>query len=162
MAADAHSETQPVPDAQRHATPLDGLLLAYASVAPIAAGGAAALAVPAQWRGAAIHGVLLWSAAVLCFLAGVRRGDSFHTPRGPTMLQLAGVFGTFGCAILGLALPWPRLAIAAVMAGFAAVGVLDPVAARRSQAARFFARIRPPQTGLALAGLAALLAATWR
>jgi hypothetical protein len=153
---------QPVTDALRHATPLDGLLLAYASVAPIVAGGAALLVAPAGLRPGLTHLVLAWSSAVLCFLAGVRRGDSFHTPNGPTPLQLAGVFGTFSCAVLGLALPWPRLGAVALMAGFAAVGVLDAVAANRGQAPRFLARIRPPQMLVALAGLAALLAATGR
>lgn len=152
----------PSQDAQRRATPLGGLLLAYASVAPIAVGGAAALLGQAVWRAVLTHLVLAWSGAVLCFLAGVRRGDSFHTPRGPTMLQLAGVFGTFSCAVLGLALPWPKLAILALVAGYAAVAILDPAAANRGQAPRFFARIRPPQMGVALLGLVALLAAIWR
>jgi hypothetical protein len=46
----------------------------------------------------------------------------------------------------------------ALLAGHATLMLLDPVAARRGEAPLYFARLRPPQMGLAVASLAFVLA----
>jgi hypothetical protein len=148
--------------ANQRDTPAEGLFLAYAAIVPIGAGAMAALVVSPGWRPATIRLTIIWSAAILSFLAGVRRGDSFHTPARPKPDQLLAVFGTFAASLVALALPRPASAIFALFVGFAGVGLLDALAARRGDAPRFFARIRPPQMGAALLCLAVLLVAVLR
>ncbi len=108
------------------------------------------------WDGA-IGWAVLWGAAILCFLSGVRRGLSFRTPGGPRPAQL-GVFGwLFGAGFLALALPWPVPAMALLVAGYASLIWLDPAAARRREAPLYFERLRPWQMAIPVAGLLALL-----
>lgn len=97
----------------------------------------------------------LWAAAILIFLAGVRRGLSFFTAGGPRPAQVATSVALFVLGLGGLLAP-PRLALAIIAAGYVAVAVLDPVAARQGEAPRHFARLRPPQMALFLVGLALL------
>ena len=51
-----------------------------------------------------------------------------------------------------------RFAFAALVVGYGSIALLDPPAARRDEVPAFFARLRPPQMAVALAGLVALLA----
>ncbi len=101
----------------------------------------------------------LWAAAILLFLSGVRRGLSFFTPGGQPPLQVAAALLLFALGLTGLLLPgWPGLL--ALAAGYAIILALDPLAARKHEAPRHFAALRPPQMALCLAGLALLLART--
>jgi hypothetical protein len=143
--------------ANSSATPLRAKVFGYAAVAPIAAGVAATMFAPAIWRGTLFHAVVIWSASILCFLAGVRRGDSFHTPNGPTLLQMPGIFCVWAAGLAALVAA-PVLAVVALLIGFCGVAVFDTVAARHRLAPLFFARFRPIQMLIPIASLAVLLA----
>ena len=162
MPADSSTGDRVHNAADRQAAPPEGVFLASAAIAPITAGAIVAFLVPHAWRAHIIHATIVWSGAVLSFLAGVRRGDSFHTIDGPTVLQLTTIFAVFACGLVSLLLPWPTVAIAALIAGCACVGLLDPIGARRRLAPRFLARLRPPQMLLAVISLGFLLIAALR
>lgn len=98
----------------------------------------------------------LWGAAILIFLAGVARGLSFFTEGGPRPPQIAATMWRYGCGLLALAV-WLPAAFALLIAGYLGVALFDPWAARHGEAPRYFARLRPPQMAVALAGLAILL-----
>ena len=126
------------------AIPWDGLIFGWVPMLPFPA------AVLGVWLGGealaalALRLAVLWGAALLLFLAGVRRGLSFRTPGGPRLSQLGMMLGLFLAGLLALLLPlaWALLLL---WAGFLALLVLDPVAARREEAPLYFARLRPPQ-----------------
>lgn len=99
----------------------------------------------------------LWGAAILVFLAGVARGLSFFTEGGPRWPQIAATMWRFGCGLLALVI-WLPAALALLIAGYFGVALFDPWAARHGEAPRYFARLRPPQVAVAVAGLALLLA----
>lgn len=104
---------------------------------------------------------ILWGCAILLFLSGVRRGLSFRTEGGETVAQIATMLGLFGlgfAALLAVAFGMPPVALLLLMTGFAAIAILDPIAARRGEAPLFMARLRPMQMPLAILSLAALLA----
>ncbi|WP_375261036.1 DUF3429 domain-containing protein [Palleronia sp.] len=90
---------------------------------------------------------VLWGASIVIFVSGVRRGFSFALPEGPRPHVLAEMLGLFSAAFLSLVLVPPLGAL--VLAGaFAALTVLDPLAARRGEAPRWFARLRPVQMAI--------------
>ena len=99
----------------------------------------------------------LWGAAILLFLAGVARGLSFFTEGGPRRPQIAATMWRFGCGLIAL-MVWLPAAFALLIAGYLGVALFDPWAARHGEAPRYFARLRPSQMAVALAGLAILLA----
>ena len=71
-------------------TPALGLILGYGSTIPFIAGAAgAALVKDGAIAQLCLDLVALWGAAILLFLAGVRRGLSFRTPNGVTAGQIA-------------------------------------------------------------------------
>ena len=134
--------------------PLD-LLLGYgpAALLPLLGLAAWVLAVPQAEVPVAL--AQLWAAAILVFLAGVRRGLSFVTPGGARPIQIVTMIWLFGLGLIGLALR-PPIAFPALVIGYGSVALLDPRAARRGEVPAYFARLRPPQMALALAGLIAL------
>ncbi|WP_404378336.1 DUF3429 domain-containing protein [Caenispirillum salinarum] len=138
--------------------PLLDLFFAYGAMAPLIAGAGAVWMVADETMAAlAVQASILWGGVVLAFLSGVRRGLSFRTPGGPTLAQLAMFLWLFGAGILAFALPQgPALGI--LVAAYASMAVLDPVAARRGEAPIYFARLRPWQMGLAVAALVVLWA----
>ena len=71
-------------------TPALSLILGYSSTIPFIAGatGAALINDNAIAR-LCVDLIVLWGAAILLFLAGVRRGLSFRTPNGVTAGQIA-------------------------------------------------------------------------
>ena len=141
---------------ERPAVPLDGLVLGYGPMLPFPASVAALLLAPAGWAALALSLVILWGAAILIFLGGVRRGLSFRTPGGPRLTQIAMMLWLF-LAGLGALLAPPTVALVLLLAGYASLMLLDPTAARRTEAPLYFARLRPPQMAIAVASLAALL-----
>ncbi len=144
----------------RH-TPPEGLALGIAAMLPMAAGAIAVLlAGPAQ-RSVLLRLTILWGAAILAFLAGVRRGLSFRTEGGATLAEIASMLLLFALAFLALALPGRSAALLLLLAGFACIAVFDPRAARRGEAPPFFARLRPPQMLVPLASLAVMLVRLW-
>lgn len=98
-----------------------------------------------------------WGAALLLFFAGVRRGLSFRTPGGPSTPQIATMMALFFGGVAVLLMPViPSLLVLA--ASFAALGVLDPLAAQREDAPAFFARLRPVQMTIPVISLVGLVA----
>ena len=142
----------------RRRAPLVGLLLGYGAIAPLALGAAAALLISRGELQAAITRLtLIWGAAILIFLAGVRRGLSFAMPGGAPFGEIASSLFLFALGAASLLPPAPSAAAALLILGYASVGALDARAARQREAPPYFARLRPAQAALAVASLAALL-----
>ena len=142
-------------------TPWLSVVFGYGPMLPFVAGAAAAWWQRGQWDELILLATILYGAAILLFLSGVRRGVSFRTPGGPTVVQIATMLGLF-CLGLGALLTVVILgnrviALDLLIAGFVAVAVLDPIAARRGEAPLFFARLRPLQIPIAVLSLVALL-----
>jgi hypothetical protein len=153
-------EARTITVSERPAVPWLAVLFGYGPMLPLLAGAAGAW----WWRGetgATIEGVtILWGAAILLFLSGVRRGLSFRTEGGETLAQVATMLALFGLGFLALlaqAFGYRVPALVLLILGFAAIAVLDPIAAARGEAPLFFARLRPLQMPLAILGLAGLL-----
>ena len=139
-------------------TPGLTLLLAYAAMLPIAAGAVTALAVdPGAFSGVE-RLTIGWAGAVLCFLAGLRRGLSFRQGEGATPAQLVTVLWLFLLGALALASPWRVASLVLLLVGYASMAVLDPAAARRREVPRYFARLRPAQMLIPIVSLLMLLA----
>ncbi|AWN40993.1 DUF3429 domain-containing protein [Methylobacterium durans] len=141
-------------------TPWLSVVLGYGPMLPILAGAAAAWALPGEAGRLAGTLAILWANAILLFLSGVRRGVSFRTEGGPTAMQIGTMMLLFSLGFAALAaLQFGREtgAIALLVLGFGAVAVLDPIAAARGEAPLFFARLRPLQIPIGLAGLLGLL-----
>ncbi|MBY0296587.1 MAG: DUF3429 domain-containing protein [Methylobacterium sp.] len=152
---------RPVPQDASPRIPWLSLIFGFGPMLPIVGGAALAWAAAGETRGLVATLTLAWACAILTFLAGVRRGLSFRTVGGPTaaqMLTMTGLFSLGVAAVAALVLGRPALATALLLAGYGALVILDPVAAREGEAPRHFARLRPLQIPLALAGLGALLA----
>lgn len=142
-------------------TPALSLVFGYGPMLPLVAGAVSAWWWRDTWDELILLASILYGAAILLFLAGVRRGVSFRTPGGPTAMQIATMFGLF---LLGLSallvvvvLGNRVIALDLLIAGFVAVAILDPIAARRGETPLFFARLRMLQVPLAVLSLAALL-----
>ncbi len=141
---------------EQPAVPVDAVLLGYGAMLPFPG------ALVVVWLGAeaapllALAGLRIWGAAILIFLAGVRRGLSFRTPGGPRPAQLAMALWLFGAGLAVLVLP-PVAGLAVQLAGYGSLLVLDPIAARRSEAPLYFARLRPAQMAIPVASLALLI-----
>ncbi|MEW9854702.1 DUF3429 domain-containing protein [Novosphingobium sp. M1R2S20] len=131
--------------------PLLSLLLGYGPVLIILLAGVAFL-FDRLW---AVRFGQLWAAAILIFLAGVVRGLSFFTEGGPRMTQLLMMLLRFLCGIGGLIIS-PPFAFGILGLGYLSIPFYDARAARTGAAPRYFARLRPPQMAIALAGLVLL------
>lgn len=142
-------------------TPWLSVVLGYGPMLPFVAGAAAAWWQRGMWDELILLATILYGAAILLFLSGVRRGVSFRTEGGPTVVQIATMLGLF-CLGLGALLTVVILgnrviALDLLIAGFVAIAILDPIAARRGEAPLFFARLRPLQIPIAVLSLVALL-----
>lgn len=142
-------------------TPWLSVVLGYGPMLPFVAGAAAAWWQRGQWDELILLATILYGAAILLFLSGVRRGVSFRTEGGPTFVQIATMLGLFGLglgALLTVVILGNRvIALDLLIAGFVAIAILDPIAARRGEAPLFFARLRPLQIPIAVLSLVALL-----
>jgi hypothetical protein len=146
-------------------TPALGLIIGYGATLPFVAGAA-----PAGFFGdaglakTAANFTVVWGAAILLFLSGVRRGLSFRTPHGPTASQIATSIWYFAAGF-GALLLWTareelgsaRPALALLLIGYVSVIALDVPAARRLEAPPYFARLRPLQMLIPIACLGYLL-----
>ncbi|MGX7705760.1 DUF3429 domain-containing protein [Methylobacterium sp. Gmos1] len=142
------------------AVPWLSVALGFGPMLPFVAGAAASWTLGGEPGQVAVMLTLLWACAILLFFSGVRRGVSFRTEGGATVAQIATMLALFVLgfsALLAVALSRTGLAAALLIAGYGAVAVLDPIAARRGEAPLFFARLRPVQMPLAIASLAAIL-----
>lgn len=94
---------------------------------------------------------VIWSASLLTFFAGVRRGLTFSEAGGGRPMELATMLTFFLMGVVSLVLLSPAVAAA----GLAAVGLLDAWSTRRGEAPGYFSVFRPPQ--MALGALAMIL-----
>lgn len=113
----------------------------------------------AAWLGwsPAVEWAVLWGGAVLCFLAGVRRGLSFRAARGPRIPQLLVITWLLAAGVAALALPWTALAMLVLIVGYGSLVWLDPAAAEKGEAPLWFARVGPFQMAVPVASLIAML-----
>ncbi len=140
----------------RHTPPLS-LLLGFSAMVPVAAGALAAWLLHGPAAALAEDGAVVWAGAVLCFLAGVRRGLSFRTPGGPTIPQIATMLWLFLLGIAALVSVSLRAAPVLLLIGYLSLAVLDPLAARRGEVPLFFASLRPVQMLIPIAAITAIL-----
>lgn len=144
--------------------PVLSIVLGYGPMLPFVFGAIATWSLTGVWRGEAILLTVVWAAAILAFLAGVRRGLSFRTEGGPAAMQIATMFVLFVLALASLVAVVHAVAVYAVvfvLVGYVAIMILDPIAARKGQAPLFFARLRPAQIAIAVLSLGALLTNVW-
>ena len=120
---------------------------------PLLAAGAWVL--PPDAAALSARAAVLWGAAIVLFLSGVRRGLSFRTEGGPRWTQLATFALLFGLGLAALVAPapWP---VALLVLAFGAAWILDPLAARAGEAPLYFGRLRPWQMAVPVLALAAV------
>ncbi len=138
-------------------TPALSLVLGYGAMAPLVAAALWAWLAPGDAETTAARGAQLWGAAIVVFLAGVRRGLSFRTPGGARPGQLAMMLWLFGAGVVALVLPSPVPALALLLAACLSMAVIDLRAARQDEAPLYFERLRPLQMGIAVLALGAIL-----
>ncbi|WP_164857349.1 DUF3429 domain-containing protein [Sphingomonas crocodyli] len=141
--------------------PALSLFLGFGPMLPIVGAGIVAIMSTDPIDAVAIVGGTGWASAILLFVAGVRRGYGFAVRATPRLVTLAVTLGIFLAGLLAMPifLLAPVIGVAILIAGFLAVAIADPVAARRGEAPRHFARLRPLQMALGLTGLLLLEAA---
>ena len=96
--------------------PALSLLLGFGPVLLLPLLGLAAFVLPPADQWLTIAAGQLWGAAILIFLAGVRRGLSFFTAGGPRLAQLVTMAWLFLIGLGGLLLPAPA-ALAVLIVG---------------------------------------------
>ncbi len=137
--------------------PALSVLLGFAPMLPIVIAALGTWLAPRPWPLVATSLGVMWSAAILVFLAGVRRGLSFRTPGGERPIQIATMMWLFVLGIGAFVVSNAVTALILLILGYVTVAILDPIAARRQEAPAHFARLRPPQMGLAVVALFAML-----
>ena len=137
--------------------PASSLILGYGPVLPLPVAAVMAWTLAAPVPTVVTWLAIWWGAAILIFLAGVRRGLSFRGDAEVTAAPLVAMIWLFllGAGALVAATPLVSLVLLAI--GYASVAILDPMAASRGEAPPHFARLRPPQMGIALLGLIGLI-----
>ena len=138
--------------------PLLSLSLAYLAMVPLIAAALASIAAGPALAGELARFGILWSAALLCFFAGVRRGLSFRQVGGATFSQIATMTWLFVLGIAALLLPYPVPALIILLLGFCSMWFLDPVAVERQEAPRYFTQLRQKQLVIPICGIVILMA----
>jgi hypothetical protein len=87
---------------------------------------------------------VMWSACLLAFFAGVRRGLTFSEVGGARRTELVSMLVLFGLGVTSML--FCNAAVAAL--GLVCVGAFDALAARRGEAPRYFTAFRPIQMAL--------------
>ncbi len=145
--------------------PALSLILAYGATIPFIGGAAvAALASDKEIVQLCLDLIVLWGAAIILFLAGVRRGLSFRTPNGVTADQIAASMWYFAAGF-GALLLWAvhgllgsnAPAIILLLLGYASLIVFDVRAARNLEAPPYFTRLRPVQMLIPIVSLGFML-----
>lgn len=139
----------------RAAIPADSVLFGFGPMLPLVAAGIGVWVLPQPWPFLAIQYAVVWGALILAFIGGVRRGFGFARPEASTATEIAAAVAYFSIAGLALVVPYARISLALLAAGYAFAALLDRRAAQRGDAPAYFARLRPPQLLLGCAGLAA-------
>lgn len=125
----------------------------FGPVLPLVAAGAGPWLVPRSGP-LAIQCAIVWAAAILVFVGGVRRGVAFARPAATASALVAGALYLL-LAVAALLVPQPSTALALLIVGYAAAALLDRRAALAGDAPAHLARLRPPQLLLGTAGLVA-------
>jgi hypothetical protein len=141
------------------------IVFGFGPAVPFLLGSAAAWLLQQPSRMIALQLVTLWGSAILLFLSGVRRGLSFRTEDGPTWPQIATMLALFClglCALAALLIDALTPALITLWVGYAAVFLLDPIAARRGEAPLHFSRLRRLQIPIILTALAVSISIAFR
>ncbi len=147
-------------------TPTLSLILGYGATLPFVAGAAgAALIHDAAFLRLCLDTLILWGAAILLFLAAVRRGLIFRTP-GDAAGHIAASLWYFGAGC-GSLLLWALSgqvgslgpSISLLLAGYASLILLDMGTIRRLEASPYFA-LRQIQVLVPIASLCFVLMAS--
>jgi hypothetical protein len=143
------------------AMPVLSVVLGFGSTLPVLVAGVGALSWEGPLRAVAIVSGTGWAAAILIFIAGVRRGYGFAVNAQPRVATMLATFAIFfaGVFAIPLFLLSPLVAILVLAIGYVGAAILDTAAAHAGDAPRHFARLRPPQMASGLLGLALLGAA---
>jgi hypothetical protein len=145
---------------ERKEVPWLSVVFGFGPMLPFMLGAIAAWHMRGSERDVMIRLTILWGAVILTFLAGVRRGLSFRTPGGPRLVQILTMLLLFCLGTAALLAEWLDFIPAALIletAGFAALIVLDPIAARHEEVPLFFYRLRPAQLPFAVISLGSLI-----
>jgi hypothetical protein len=161
----SHSPQQTFADISKpQTTPPLSLGLGFGAMSPIAASAALALSRSAGLARLGRVASVIWSASVLLFLAGVRRGLSFRQPGGPTTGQIASTLwyfvagaGALTAAVLNDFRGALRIPLLFLLGGFSTLAVFDRQAAKKLEAPPFFSRLRPVQMLIPIAALSLVL-----
>jgi hypothetical protein len=137
----------------------EGLLLGSLALVPLVVLAMLVWAVSHEGARGVVLLATVWSGALLCFFAGVRRGLTFSEAGGARAGELVSMLGLFLLGLATLVLSGRAVSLGTAIAGFAAVGMLDAWAARQRQAPRYFAAFRPAQALVAISALAILFIA---
>ncbi|HET8613098.1 MAG TPA: DUF3429 domain-containing protein [Sphingomonas sp.] len=137
--------------------PSASVVLGIGAMLPLPLAALLAWTLPEPWPLAAIWLGIGWGAIILIFIGGVRRGLSFETPGGARLQDLAAMLWLFALGAATLVVPTPFDALILLIIGYASMGLLDRIASLDGHAPAHFARLRPVQSVIALAGLIALL-----
>ena len=157
------TQTRDIKITEHPEVPPLSILLGYGPMLPIAAAAVASWMLDGDLRNGAIQGAAIYTASIVAFLGGVRRGVSFRTEGGPQVAQLvtmAALWLTAFLALLCVNVGMQDVALTLLILAASAIAYLDPIAAQDGQAPLFFARLRRPQMLIAIAGLIVLLASS--
>lgn len=138
--------------------PVLSIVFGYGAMVPLVVAAAAAWLAPLPWPMVATSLGILWGGGILMFLAGVRRGLAFRTAGGERPAQMVVMLWLFTAGLASFLFRTAPGALTLLIAGYASIALLDPIAARRGEAPAHFARLRPGQMAVAVAALAVLLA----
>jgi hypothetical protein len=147
------------PAADAAPIPADSLVFGYGPMLPPLAAAIGAWVLPVPWPGIATALAILWSALILAFVAGVRRGFGFGAPGASKHVEIVTMAVYFVPAGVALIFGWvdrPAPALALLALAYLLVAVLDRRAALNGDAPAHFARLRPPQMSIGVIALAAL------
>ncbi len=137
------------------------LVFGFGPMVPIAVGAAAAWYLQGQPLDYLVILVtLLYSASILCFLAGVHRGVSFRTEGGPRLSQMVTMLVLYGLGLGSLITVVTGkivFGLSMLILGYALVAVLDPLEARSGAVPLAHARLRPIQMPIAVISLAVVM-----
>ena len=147
---------------EQPAVPVLGLLMGGVAMVPFVLLAAGLWLSPPEWSAAWLAWLIDWGGAILAFLAGVRRGLSFRTPGGERATQIVTTVWLYVLAALALMWPATPWRLGFLLAGYASLAIMDPLAAHRQEAPLFFARLRPVQMLVPIACLAAALLWVYR
>ncbi len=144
--------------------PALSLGLGFGAMAPIAATSALALSENAGLARLGRVASVVWSASILLFLAGVRRGLSFRQPGGPTSGQITSSLwyfvagaGAVSAAVLSDFRGPLRIPLLFLLGGFSTIALFDRQAAKKLEAPPFFSRLRPIQMLIPIGALSLVL-----